>query len=300
MITLLVPYIHVASQERQSEIDSLIVLYRSAGRNWNLIAERFIEIGEPAVPALVGLLQDSSQSQWTRRIAAMTLNDIHSPLFVQPALELLLDRKEDPVLRNHVTAGLKGFDLSHVSEELWNLYKEQTNEFYRLNIAALLASSDTSMAYRAYRELYLDSDGYCRQQALKNLAQLRPHESTHWFMEGIQADDWMTGNLAMDSLVSTIHFDPDALLRCYHRSGTPEEVRWRIIYILGHRAEQAYLDLLVEALSDPGWLVHNEAAVALSRMPPGQVLPAMKRMGEGSGWEIECRAAWVIGQMEDF
>ena len=205
------------SQERQNEIDSLIVLFQSAGRDWNIIADQFIEIGEPAVLPLVSVLQDSSQTPWTRRIAAMTLNNIHSPAYIEPALQLLMDRSETLELRNQVTKGLKGHDLSHVSDELWKIYQEEEDVFFRLNIADILNSCDPSLAYQAYEVLYGSSEGYCKQQALKNLVRLRPHESSSWYISAIQSDDWMTANLAMDSLVSTTHFMPGKLIRLYQR-----------------------------------------------------------------------------------
>ena len=73
------------TQTQQQEIDSLIVLFKQSRRDWNVYARQFIEIGEPAIPALVALLEDKSLTQWTRRIAAMTLNDIHSPLYIETA-----------------------------------------------------------------------------------------------------------------------------------------------------------------------------------------------------------------------
>ncbi len=284
------------SQERQHEIDSLIVLFQGAGHDWNIIADRFIEIGEPAVLPLVSLLQDSSQTQWTRRIAAMTLNDIHSPTYIEPALQLLLDRREPLILRNQVTNGLKGHDLSHVSDELWKVYQDEEDIFFRLNVADILSTGDPPLAYQAYKGLYNDGEGYCRQQALKNLVRLRPHESSDWYGSAIQLDDWMTANLAMDSLVSTSHFTPGRLLRLFRRADTPELVRWRIIYVLGHRPEKEYLYLHLEALADPGWLVQNEAALALSRMPPDQVLPELRYHEQSDDKALVERVVWVIDQ----
>ncbi len=287
------------SQERQQDIDSLIVLFKSAGRDWNILADQFIAIGEPAVLPLISVLQDSSQTQWTRRIAAMTLNDIHSDAYIEPALQLLMDRSETRELRNQVTNGLKGHDLSHVSEELWEIYQEEENVFFRLNIAGLLNTSDPFLASHAYEELYISSEGYCKQQALKNLLRLRPHESVELYISALQADDWMTANLAMDSLAATSHFTPGRIIRLYHRSGTPEIVRWRILNVLGQRPEQNYLNLHLEALSDPGWLVHNEAALTLSRMPPDQVLPELRYLEQSDEKELVHRAGWVINQFRE-
>ena len=284
------------SQERQNEVDSLIVLFKSAGRNWNILADQFITIGEPAVLPLINLLQDSSQTQWTRRIAAMTLNDIHSPTYIEPALQLLMDRSESRELRNHVTNGLKGHDLSHASEELWKIYQEEENVFFRLNIAGILNTSDPFLAYQAYEELYVNSEGYCKQQALKNLVRLSPEESSEWYLSALQAEDWMTANLAMDSLISTRHFTPGRIIRIYHRAGTPELVRWRIIHVLGHRQEKNYLNLHLEALSDPDWLVHNEAALALSRLPKDLVLPELSYLEQSDDLELVRRVGWVISQ----
>lgn len=289
----------IFAQEQRQDIDSLIVLFQSAGRNWNTLADQFITIGEPSVLPLIGLLQDTSQSQWTRRITAMTLNDIHSTTYIEPALQLLMDRNEDPTLRNQVTNGLKGHNLSHVADELWMIYEEEENAFFRLNIAEILKTSDTELAYQAYEELYIGTNGYTKQQALRNLLRLRPQASVDLYLSALQTDDWMTANLAMDSLVATSHLTPGRIIRLYHRADTPEIVRWRIIHILGQSPEMNYLNLHLEALSDPGWLVHNEAALALTRMPPDRVLPELRYLEQSGDADLVRRAAWVISQFEN-
>jgi hypothetical protein len=131
------------TRDQQARIDSLVNHLKTAGREWNDYATSLIEIGEPAVPALIEMAQDKSLDQWTRRITIMTLNDIRSGQWFRPALEILFDRREDPVTRNQVTTGLKGFDLSDVKDELWKLYEEATDEFYKLNLAGLLMTADT-------------------------------------------------------------------------------------------------------------------------------------------------------------
>ncbi|MCK4749080.1 MAG: methyltransferase domain-containing protein, partial [Bacteroidales bacterium] len=45
-----------------------------------------------------------------------------------------------------------------------------------------------------------------------------------------------------------------------------------------------------------GWLVHNEAALALSRMPPDQVLPELRYLEQSSDLDLVCRAGWVKSQ----
>ena len=68
---------------------------------------------------------------------------------------------------------------------------------------------------------------------------------------------------------------------------------------MGHRPERNYLDLQLEALKDPGWLVHNEAALALSRMPRELVLPELRYLEQFGEADHVQRAAWVIRQFED-
>jgi len=287
-----------SAQTQQQEIDSLIVLFKGAHREWNEYARKFILIGEPAVPALVALLEDKSLNQWTRRIAAMTLNDIHSPSYIKTALKVLMDRSEDPTLRNQVTNGLKGHDLSYASEELWTVYNESSEEWFRSNIAHILVTSDTALAYRAYREIYQANDGYLKQQSLLKMVQLRPGESTTWYLKGLQTGDWMTANLAMDSLIATHHIIPEKLVALYNHSETPEEVRWRIVFIMGNRELPESLPLLVNALRDPSWLTYNEAVVGLSRMPADQVLPTMKELLNDSNPLVVKNARWVIKNMK--
>jgi len=289
----------VNARSNDQDIDSLIVQLKSAGRNWNTIADQLIEIGEPAVLPLIGVLQDTTLSQWTRRITAMTLNDIHSPTYVEPALQLLLDRDENTGLRNQVTNGLKGYDVSHASEELWQIYHEEENDFFRLNIAAILITSDPNLAYQAYEELYVSSDGYCRQQSLKNMILLKPHRSIDLYVEALQTDDWMTANLAMDSLVRMENFSSGRIIRLFHKPDTPEIVRWRIVHVLRLRPEKNHLDLHVGALSDPGWLVQNEAALALTGLPADKVLPEMRYLEQSDDHGLVRLAGWVISQFKE-
>jgi HEAT repeat protein len=299
-IILLWMSVQSEAQVPQSKIDSLIPLFVSAGRNWDIYADQFISIGEPAVPSLLNLLQDTTQTPWVRRTAAMTLNDIHSPAYVSPALKLLLDRSEPLELRNQVTHGLRGYDLSKAAGALYKMFEEEEDqEFLRLNIAGLLSSSDPTLAYRAYRELYTRSGGYCKQQALVNLVRLHPDESGDWFLDALQEDDWMTGNLAMDSLSVIEDYNPGKLIRLYYRSSTPEMVRWRIIHVMGRRHRQNHLSLFMDALSDPGWLVHNEAALVLSRSDAEKVIADLRFLEQSGVPELAERAGWVIRQFEE-
>ncbi len=284
-------------QDQRARIDSLVSLLKTAGRDWNDYANPLIEIGEPAVPALIEAVQDRSLKQWNRRVAIMTLNDIHSPRWVEPALRLLFGQNEDPVLRNQTTAGLRGYDLSSVKDELWKLYEEGPPEIPKLNIAALLLTADTAMAYRAFKEQYFIEDGYGQKMALLNLVRLRPHESTRWFLDGIQVDDWMTANLAMDSLAASRYFVPDELIALYQQPDVREEVKWRIAYVFGHRREPASVPLLLEAFREESWLVHTEAAVGLCRFVPEQVVPEMEKLKDDARPYVRNNARWVIGRM---
>ncbi len=244
-----------------AQIDSLIIALKTAGSNWNGPSDRLVAIGDASVPALLDLLNDQSQSQWTRRVAAMTLNQLRSPLTVEPGLKFLFNKNEEWKLRNQLIPSLKGFDLSHVKTDLWVLFVETDNEYYQNNIAELLSTSDTALAYRAYEAIFYKHSYYVQQQALKNLVSLRPHESTQWYIKGIQIDEWMTANLAMDSLVSQDQFKPNLLVDIYYQKDIPEEVRWRIIYIFGNRQESEPVLLLEDALQDSSWLIHMEALV---------------------------------------
>lgn len=297
-ICLVIPVHQAFTQDQQATIDSLVNLLKSAGREWNDYAKPLIEIGDAAVPDLIEVAEDRSLDQWNRRIAVMTLNDIHSRLWKEPALEMLFDRSEDPGLRNHVTAGLKGFDLGDVSEELWRVYEEVGNGNYKLNIAYLLMTADTSMAYRSCHEIYNNYDGYLQKSALMNLVRLRPHESTAWFLNGLQIDDWMTANMAMDSLVNTRYFATNELLSLYHRPDVGEEVQWRIVFIFSHRNEPESAPLLLEAFRSESWLVHTEAAAGLCRFNPEEVIPEMKALKKDPRAYVRNNSQWVIGQMK--
>ena len=247
------------------DIDSLVTVLASAGRHWNEPAEILIQIGDEAVPALLGLLFDKSESQWNRRVAAMTLNQIHSPITLEPGLKLLFDENEAWDLRNRIIPSLRGFDLSAVKDELWDLYNK--DYVYKGNLAGLLKTADTALAYKAYKELFHTEDGYGQMQALRHLALLRPHESTYWYMKGLVNDDWMTGNMAMDSLVNLKNLDANRMLELYDKEDTNEKTRWRILHVMGQLDLPESKALLQRARKDTSWLIKMEALAALNKIP---------------------------------
>jgi HEAT repeat protein len=102
----------------------------------------------------------------------------------------------------------------------------------------------------------------------------------------------------MDSLLSIKHLIPGELVDLYKQSGTPEEVRWRIVYILGNRELPESLPLLIQALRDTSWLTCNEAAVGLSRMPADKVIPAMKELLNDSNPRVVKNANWVMEKIK--
>ena len=71
------------------------------------------------------------------------------------------------------------------------------------------------------------------------------------------------------------------------------------VFILGHREVPESFPLLVEALKDPDWLIYNEAAVGLSRMPSEMVNPVMKELLKDPGSRIRSNAKWVIEKLKD-
>lgn len=287
------------AQDQQQKIDSLIVLFKESRHDWGTYAKQFIKIGDPAIPALVEMLEDKSLSQWQRRIAAMTLNDINSPLYIETALKLFLDRNEDLTLRNSITNAFKGHDLSFAIPDIWKVYTEESDEWwFRSNIAGILSAHDTALAYQAYNEIYNANDGHLMRSALLNMVRLRPAESTSWFLIGLQTGDWMTANLGMDSLVLTRYIIPAELVNLYKLSGTPEEVRWRITYIFGNRELSESLPLLVDALQDPSWLISNEATVGLSRMASEMVLPEIEDLLKNDDPRVVKDAKWVKKQLK--
>lgn len=288
----------VFAQYQQNQIDSLVKMMRTAGREWNNYANPLIEIGEPAVPGLIKNAEDNSLPQWNRRISVMTLNNIRSPLWHEHALKMLLNRNEDPALRNHAMAGLRGCDLTNVKTELWELYNEKEFEPYKSNVAHLLVTADTALAYKAFHELYSIQDGYGQRIALQNLIQLRPEESTRWLLNAIQGEDWMTGNLAMDSLISSNNFVQNDLISVYNKPETSDEVQWRITYVFGKRKEENSLPFLFEALQNESWLVHNEAAVALSRYKPEQVSAELKKLVKNERSFASKNSKWILGQFK--
>jgi HEAT repeat protein len=281
------------AQNQPQLIDSLVNQLRTAGRDWNNYANPLIEIGEPAVPALIKNAQDQSLNPWNRRVSIITLNQIHSPQWKAPAIRILFDEKEDAALRNYVTGGLKGFDLSSEKERLWELYNKTENQFYKSNLADLLALADTGYAYQAYHELYTTQDGHIQKNALLNLARLKPEESTYWYLNALQNGSWMTANLATDSLIVTSRFNARELMNVYSQWAENEKIQWRIVYIFGHRNESETLPFLFEALKNKSWLVHNEAAVGLSRQNPELVLPLLKELQTDSLVFVRENAKWL-------
>lgn len=291
-VVLLFP-LNIRAQDQQAEIDSLVIKMRTAGREWNNYANPLIKIGEPAVPSLIRNAQDTSLSQWNRRIIITTLNNIHSEQWVNPALEILLNENETPEIRNRVIPGLSGIDLSHVKEELWTWFKNVENQFHKSNVANLLLSADTAMAYRAFCELYQTQDGHIQRNALQKLVFLKPQQAGFWYMKAIQGEDWMTANLAMDSLINYSSLNSDRLTSAYHLPEVNEEVQWRIVYVLGQRNDSENIAFFCEAMKSESWLVRTESAIALTKQNKEMVLKQMESMQNDSSEIVRNNANWV-------
>lgn len=286
-------------QNQKKEIDSLVYLLIDAGRQWSKYSEPLIEIGEPAVPVLIEAVKDKNLDQWSRRVCMVTLNQIHSPRYVPAALEILFDRNEIPDLRNRATAGLSGFDLAHVKDELWKVYNEFSNEFHKSNMAHLMMQADTALAYKAFCNQYFKNDGHIKMAALLSLVKIRPHESATWYMDAIADNNWMTANMAMDSLVRSEHFKAEKVLALFNNDTICDEVRWRVVYIFGYREEPESLPLLLKAFKDDSWLVHTEAAVALSRRDAKEIIPEMETLKNHDKYFVRDNSRWVTSQLTD-
>ncbi len=296
---LLLSFLNTGAQSQQAEIDSLVIKLRTAGREWNNYAEPLIKIGEPAVPVIIKNAQDTSLSQWNRRVLMVTLNSIHSKLWVEPALEILFNEDETPEIRNRVTAGLYGFDLSHVNKELWELFLTTENQFHKSNIANLLMNADTALAYKAFKELYRTQDGHIQKNALQKLVSIRPHESTNWYLKVMSGEDWMTANLAMDSLINSPHLETEKLFSVYQNPATNEMVQWRIVYVLGQQRNPDNIPFLCDALKNKSWLVHTEAAVSLIRFEKERILKKVETMQNDSSKIVRNNVEWIVSQLKE-
>ncbi len=242
-----------------ANIDSLVYALKSSGRNWDIPAEELISIGEDAVPALVELLLNRNEEQWGRRVAAMTLNQIRSPQTLKPGLKLLFDREDEWIVRNQIIPSLRGFDLSEVGTELWGLFQDSENAFHSGNIAALLVTSDTALAYQAYLNIYKTTKSHTQVNALHNLVLLRPHESGQWYIDALQNEDWMTGKQAMDSIINLQIIDTESLINLFNNPDVREEIRWRVTRIIKQRDTPESKKFIQNARKSSSWLVRVEA-----------------------------------------
>jgi HEAT repeat protein len=83
------------------------------------------------------------------------------------------------------------------------------------------------------------------------------------------------------------------LVGLYTTPESTEEIRWRIVYVFGNRELPESLPLLVEALQDPSWLIHNEAAVGLSRMKEEKVIPELDALLKSGDARLVKDVKWV-------
>ena len=96
-------------------------------------------------------------------------------------------------------------------------------------------------------------------QSMRNLATLRPHESTYWYLQGIQGKDWWTSNTAMDSLINLKNIDPVLLIELFNQPDVSEKIMWRITHVMGNLDVPESISFLEEAKKNNSWLVRMEA-----------------------------------------
>ncbi|WP_297085615.1 HEAT repeat domain-containing protein [uncultured Draconibacterium sp.] len=300
LLVIILSYLVIPAfcQNREAEIDSLVEKMRTVHKDWSSYSEALVRIGEPAVPALIENALNKDLKPWNRRISMVTLNNIHSALWVEPALQILFDEEEPEENRNRVTAGLVGFDLSEVKQKLWARFVETENQFYKSNMANLLMTADTALAYRAFFELYHTQDGHIRRNALQKLVQLRQNEATNWYVKALVGTDWMTANLAMDSLINAAKPDDRQLMAAFYATETNEEVKWRIVYVFGERKNIAYIPFLCQALKHNSWLVRTEAAVGLLHFEKDLVIDEINSLQTDSLPGVRENANWVLSRLK--
>ena len=292
---------HIAGQTReatdpiiQGKIDSIMLLLSQARHDWGIYSNQLIEIGKPAVPALLNILTDQDALQWNRRKASMTLSSVYDDNLVAPCMRILLNEEEDMRIRNQVTGILKNYELSKYKYELESLFKKASINL-QYNVGVLLLKADDHMAYSAFETIFETHDFYGKKQAIRYLTELKPEKAIYWYLEAIQSNDWMTANFGMDQLIDASHLNVDILIDIYQQEREDEEIRWRITYIMRMRNTIDTIAFLINALQDESWLVYNEAAVGLKGLLNEDLTATLiSIINETKNEQTRAAARWII------
>ena len=230
-------------------IDSLVWLLSTARRDWGIYSDQLIEIGRPAIPTLLKVLNNPDIPQWSRRTASMTLRHISDESLIQPCLKILLNENEDMRIRNQVTGILRNYDLKTYKNELQALFIHAPSDL-QYNTAVLLLNADADLAYSAFENIYKTHDYYGKKQAIAYMTELRPETAEYWYLEAIKSNDWLTATYGMEQLILLPELENDDLIELYELEKEDEETRWRITAILRSRNNKNSIPFLLQALQD--------------------------------------------------
>lgn len=152
-------------------------------RQGRALLDALLEIGEPAVDALLQVLQDSSEGR-ERRDAAVLLGGLQNPRVI-PALVEMIAHEEDLLTRRAAARGLSRLQLPEAVPALEAVLAHgDEDRFVRMSAAYGLAQLGKPQGFTELTKVYHEAtDGYGRFRAFQSLASLEDAQALPFMHE---------------------------------------------------------------------------------------------------------------------
>jgi HEAT repeat protein len=243
-------------------VDSLVEVLVKERRNWNEASGMLIEIGEPAINPLIKVMTNQSLPEWPRRKAAYTLRDIPSQRIVPTCIRIFQDTLEPGHLRIAACRSLRGKDVSQYLDVFKEAFRDE-NPFIRLAAMPHILAQGGNQAWKISLQAIRDEHNLIRRSGYEYVAG-SSHDSIDLVLcEGLFDKDWYVREFIFEQLKTQGRSVAGYIEKILRNPAYDESVRWSAISILRQIQSYGDIDLFVDMLYDPNWMIRNEAVLAL-------------------------------------
>lgn len=261
-------------------------------------AAAIIEIGAPAIPSLVNVIQDKEKDWQLRSMAIELLSNVGDETAVEPLIDVL-KTEERTELRSAAAIALGVIGSTTVADSLTETLQTESSVEVRQSAALSLGNIKDEKAINAALIALDDPDSMVRTDALRSLADLNAKSAIPQIVNELNDQDnyvrftaaIVLGKIGdesvIDSLLSKLDDEDD-----WVRKASSEAIGKLIA-----PEQPSAIPALIEAINDIDWEVNRYAAEALIKISQPAV-PEILTAYQSAGPNEREHIAYALGKIE--
>jgi HEAT repeat protein len=277
IIALLISSLCYATEREEPLSDRISrLLSNLPSRNWEVIADELIKIGNPSIKPLIDALRDESRGHWINERAAWILRAFNTEEIEDLLIKTLGDKTKHIRIRTSCAESL-GFMKSEKSvDTLFACAKERPIGLRYFSVSALGEIGSKRAEEKLLEILNTDTfEAGCRSNeclqsekkrlyVVKALTKASSAQATKALIELLSSRFPEISRKSAEELVN-IGGRSVPFLKKHLRSDN-STARFYCIWALGKIQPNRNIELFLSSLKDDDWKVQNEAAAVLIRM----------------------------------